>query len=65
MVGGIVWRISIPYTAATGRHHMALLNKIFTTKTLLQIIFVLTATVMMKAASSHYGFSWITALAGG
>jgi hypothetical protein len=62
---GIVSPISMPYTAARGRHHMALLNRIFTTKTLLQIIFVLTATVIMKAASSHYGFSWATALAGG
>jgi hypothetical protein len=61
----VVSRISMPYTAATGRHHMALLNKIFTTRTLLQIIFVLAATVMMKATSSHYGFSWLTALAGG
>ncbi len=44
---------------------MALLNQIFTTRTLLQIIFVLTATVMMKALSSHYDFSWATALAAG
>lgn len=44
---------------------MALLNRIFTTRTLLQIIFVLTATVMMKAISAHYDFSWATALAAG
>jgi hypothetical protein len=44
---------------------MALLNKVFTTKTLLQIIFVLTAAVMMKAIGSHYDFSWATALAQG
>ena len=44
---------------------MAQLNKIFTTRTLLQIIFVLTAALMMKAASLHYDFSWATALAGG
>ncbi len=42
---------------------MTLFAKIFTTKTLLQIIFVLTATVMMKAMSTHYDFSWATALA--
>ncbi len=42
---------------------MKLFAKIFTTKTLLQIIFVLIATVMMKAMSAHYDFSWATALA--
>src|ERR1700687_4201537 len=46
---------------ANGKHHMAILTKIFTTRTLLQIIFVLTATLMMKAVSSHYDFSWATA----
>jgi hypothetical protein len=49
----------------TGEHHMTLLARVFTTKTLLQIIFVLTATVMMKAISAHYDFSWVTALAAG
>ncbi|HJZ20727.1 MAG TPA: hypothetical protein VJ226_07200 [Bradyrhizobium sp.] len=44
---------------------MTLLNKVFTTKTLVQIIFVLTAAVLMKAASMHYGFSWLTALSAG
>lgn len=44
---------------------MALLNRVFTTRTLLQIIFVLTAAVMMKAISIHYDFSWATALAQG
>jgi hypothetical protein len=44
---------------------MILLNKVFTTRTLLQIIFILTAVVIMKAASLHYGFSWATALAAG
>jgi hypothetical protein len=44
---------------------MTLFAKIFTTKTLLQIILVLTATVMMKAISSHYDFSWVTTLAQG
>jgi hypothetical protein len=46
-------------------HHMTLFAKIFTTKTLLQIIFVLTATVMMKAMSAHYDFSWAAALVQG
>ena len=62
--GGVVLRVPMPYTVAR-EHHMALLNKIFTTRTLLQIIFVLTATLMMKAASLHYDFSWATAFAGG
>jgi hypothetical protein len=46
-------------------HHMTLLNRVFTTRTLVQIIFVLTAAVIMKAASLHYDFSWATALAAG
>jgi hypothetical protein len=44
---------------------MTLFNKVFSTRTLLQIICVLTAVVMMKVASSHYDFSWATALAAG
>jgi hypothetical protein len=44
---------------------MALLNKVFTTRTLVQIILVLTAAVVLKATSSHYDFSWATALAQG
>jgi hypothetical protein len=44
---------------------MALLSKVFTTRILVQIILVLTAAVMMKAMSSHYDFSWASALAQG
>ena len=44
---------------------MTLFTKIFTTKTLLQIVFVLAATVMMKAMSTHYDFNWVIALAQG
>jgi hypothetical protein len=44
---------------------MTIFIRIFTTRTLLQIIFILTATLMMKAVSSHYDFSWATALAAG
>ena len=44
---------------------MALFAKIFTTKTLLRIVFVLAATVMMKAISTHFDFSWASALAHG
>jgi hypothetical protein len=44
---------------------MALFNKVFSTRTLLQIISVLGAAVVMKALSTHYDFSWATALAAG
>jgi hypothetical protein len=54
----IVSDVPIPYTTAT-EHHMTLLNKVFTTGTLVKIILVLTAIV----ASLHYDFSWATALA--
>ena len=60
--GAIVSRIPMAYTGAT-EHHMTFLNKVFTTRTLVQIIFVLTAAVILKAASLHYDFSWATALA--
>lgn len=52
------------YTAGR-EHHMTLLSKVFTTRTLLQIIFVLATVVIMKAVSSHYDFSWATALVAG
>jgi hypothetical protein len=54
----------MPYTTQRG-HHMTLLNKVFTTRTLVQIILVLAAAVIMKAASLHYDFSWATALSAG
>jgi hypothetical protein len=60
----IVSGAAMSYTKAT-EHHMTLLSKIFTTRTLVQIIFVLAAVVVMKAISSHYDFSWATALAAG
>ena len=44
---------------------MTLFGRIFTTKTLLRIVFVLAATVMMKALSAHFDFSWAAALAQG
>jgi hypothetical protein len=44
---------------------MTLFARIFTTRTLLQIVFVLAATGMMKAISLHFDFSWATALAQG
>ena len=58
----IVSGVPIPYRTAT-EHHMTLLNKVFTTRTLVKIILVLTAVLAMKAASLHYDFSWATALA--
>jgi hypothetical protein len=42
---------------------MTLFNKIFSTRTLLQIICVQGAVVAMKALSVHYDFSWATAWA--
>jgi hypothetical protein len=42
---------------------MTLFSKVFSTRTLLQIICVLGTVVVMKALSSHYDFSWATALA--
>jgi hypothetical protein len=54
----------VPYTDGDG-DHMTLLNKIFTTRTLVQIIFALAAAVIMKVASLHYDFSWAVALASG
>jgi hypothetical protein len=39
--------------------------KIFSTRTLLQIVAVLTATIAMKALSLHYDFSWAAALTAG
>jgi hypothetical protein len=44
---------------------MALFVKVFSTRTLMQIVIVLTATVAMKAMSVHYDFSWAAALAAG
>jgi hypothetical protein len=42
---------------------MTLFNKVFSTRTLLQIICVLGAVVAMKALSAHSDFNWATALA--
>jgi hypothetical protein len=42
---------------------MTLFNKIFSTRTLMQIICILGTVVVMKLLSSHYDFSWATALA--
>jgi hypothetical protein len=60
----IVSDVAMPYRNAT-EHHMALLSKVFTTRTLVQIIFVLAAVIVMKALSLHYDFSWATAFAAG
>ena len=42
---------------------MTLFNKIFSTRTLVQIVCILGAAVVMKALRAHYDFSWATALA--
>ena len=57
--------LAMLYTTGTGSLIMTLFARIFTTKTLLQIVFVLAATVMMKALGAHYDFSWVKALAQG
>lgn len=44
---------------------MTLFLKLFSTRTLLQIVVVLAAAVAMKALSVHYDFSWVSALAAG
>ena len=44
--------------------NMALFNRVFTTRTLLKIILVLTAVIVMKSISLHYDFNWTSALAG-
>jgi hypothetical protein len=44
---------------------MTLFEKVFSTRTLLQIVVILTATLAMKAVSVYYDFSWATALAAG
>jgi hypothetical protein len=54
---------SLTYHYAKAEDHMTLFNKVFSTRTLLQIICVLGAVVAMKALSANYDFSWATALA--
>ena len=42
---------------------MTAFSKVFSTRTLLQIVCVLGGVVVMKGLSSHYDFSWASALA--
>jgi hypothetical protein len=49
--------------AGVTEHRMTLFSKFFSTRTLLQIVCVLTAAIVMKGLSVHYDFSWATALA--
>ena len=51
-------------TRAIALYLLALFNRLFTTKRLLQIVVILSATVAMKWLSNGYEFSWLTALAG-
>jgi hypothetical protein len=44
---------------------MSIFVKVFSTRTLMQIVIVLTTAVAMKALSVQYDFSWITALIAG
>ena len=43
---------------------MTLFNRVFSTRTLLQIICVLVAVVAMKLLSAHYDFIWAAAVSG-
>ncbi|MET4072399.1 hypothetical protein ABID58_007228 [Bradyrhizobium sp. S3.2.6] len=42
---------------------MTRFNRVFSTRTLLQIICVLVAVVTMKLLGTHYDFSWAAAVA--
>jgi hypothetical protein len=42
---------------------MTLFNEVFSSRTLVLIACVLGAAVVMKGLSTHYDFSWATALA--
>jgi hypothetical protein len=43
--------------AGVTEHQMTLFSKVFSTRTLLQIVCVLTAAIVMKGLSAHYDFS--------
>lgn len=47
---------------ARKRHLVTLFNKVFSTRTLLQIICVLGAVLVMQVLNSHYDLSWATTL---
>lgn len=51
-------------TRAIALYLLAFFNTLFTTRRLLQIVVILSATVAMKWLSNDYEFSWFTALAG-
>jgi hypothetical protein len=61
LVGGV----RLLYPDAAGGASMTPFAKVFSTRTLLQIVAVLTATIAMKALSLHYDFSWAAALTAG
>jgi hypothetical protein len=44
---------------------MSLFNKMFDTRTLVQVIAALCALLVLKAAGAYFGFSWMAAIAGG
>jgi hypothetical protein len=44
---------------------MPIFVRLFSTRTLMQIVVVLTTAVAMKALSVQYDFSWVTALMAG
>ena len=61
MLGSMPLRLADNMIVQKAEDHMTLFNKVFSTRTLLQIICVLGAVVAMKALSAHYDFSWATA----
>jgi hypothetical protein len=42
---------------------MTLVSRVFSTKTLVLIAFVLGSVLLMKGLAAYYDFSWVTALA--
>jgi len=44
---------------------MSLFNKMFDTRTLVQVIGALCALLVMKAAGAYFGFNWMAAIAAG
>ena len=61
VLGSMPLRLADNMIVQKAEDHMTLFNKVFSTRTLLQIICVLGAVVVMKALSAHYDFSWATA----
>ena len=55
---------SLELASVISARDMALFNKVFSTRRLLQIVCVLGAVVAIKLWSAHYDFSWASAVSG-